>query len=83
MRLKNRINKLEQITAPADHTITLKDVYWTEEELAFRKDIHDRMKEAEADHYFQVCNEEELERIKSQSGRAGLITFLYRRGERL
>ena len=81
-RLKKRIKELEERNQPR-HRLTLDDVNWNDEELAFRKDIHQRMKDANADHYFQVCNDEELERIRSQSGRATLITFLKIRGEQL
>lgn len=73
-RIEKRITELER---QKEHKpFTLENVAWTDEQLAFRKEIHKRMEETGTTYYCDVCNDEEFERIKKQSTQAGLIYYL-------
>ena len=69
MKLDKRLERLEAINKPK---VPLE---WTEEEKQFRNDIHSRMRKAKATFYYEVCNDEEFERVKKLSSKACLIAF--------
>ena len=66
-QIEKRLNKLEATNKPE---IPLE---WTEEEKQFRDDIHGRMEKIGATFYYEVCNDEEFERVKKLSTKACLI----------
>ena len=69
MNLNIRLERLEATNKPE---IPLE---WTEEEKQFRDDIHSRMKKIDAKFYYEVCNDEEFERVKRLSTKACLIAY--------
>ena len=68
-QIEKRLNKLEATNKPE---IPLE---WTEEEKQFRDDIHGRMEKIGATFYYEVCNDEEFERVKKLSTKACLIWY--------
>ena len=69
MNLNNRLERLEATNKPE---IPLE---WTEEEKQFRDDIHSRMEKKGATFYYEICNDEEFERVKKLSTKACLIWY--------
>ena len=69
MNLNDRLERLEATNKPE---IPLE---WTEEEKQFRDDIHGRMEKIGATFYYEVCNDEEFERVKKLSTKACLIWY--------
>jgi len=69
MNLNNRLERLEATNKPE---VLLE---WTKEEKQFRADIHNRMRKAGTTYYYEVCNDEEFERVKRLSTKACLIAY--------
>ena len=72
MNLNKRLEMLESKNYKPD---LLNSIQWTEEEKQFRDDIHGRMEKIGATFYYEVCNDEEFERVKKLSTKACLIWY--------
>ena len=72
MSLNKRLEMLESKNYKPD---LLNSIQWTEEEKQFRDDIHGRMEKIGATFYYEVCNDEEFERVKKLSTKACLIWY--------